>query len=197
MPELIDPREEKACQLRASGKTQVDAYYEVFDGPRESNNSSRFFRKDYIKIRVAEIKRRRATLADLDDAWVLKRLKRVADANLDDYFARNPQNQRVAIDLTEVDREQMANLQEVSVDEFIDGPRDDPDRIRRTKLKLEPRLPALKMIGDWLGMWAPTKIAPTNPEGDAPYDPLEVNDEQRVAAIEAFLARVKVKTEAA
>jgi hypothetical protein len=43
----------------------------------------------------------------------------------------------------------------------------------------------------------PQKVAPTNPEGDAPYDPLEINDEQRIAAIEAFIARVKVKTGAA
>jgi|SRR5882672_349922 len=195
MPELIDPREEKACQLRASGKTQVDAYYEVFDGPRESNNSSRFFRKDEIKSRVEEIKRRRAVLADLDEAWVLKRLKRAADANLDSFFGRNQDGHRIGIDLTAVDSELMGALNEVTVDEFLDGPRDDPDRIRRTKLKLEPRLKALELIGNWLGMWKPQKIAETNPEGDGPPLAPNITDEDRIRALAVLLARQK--TEAA
>lgn len=51
-----------------------------------------------------------------------------------------------------------------------------------------------KMIPEAL---VPQKIAPTNPEGDSAYDPGEITDEQRIAAFEAFLAKVKRKTEAA
>src|SRR5882672_9019144 len=168
MPELIDPREEKACQLRASGKKQADAYYEVFDGPPESNNQSRFFRKDYVKARVEEIKRRRAVLADLDDAWVLRQLKAIAkngeligDANLDDYFMHTEDGRRIGIELTDVPRDKMAALDEVTVEQYIEGPRDDPSTIKKTKIKLKAptgAMTAAKMIGDWLGMWAPAKM---------------------------------------
>src|SRR5216684_2078013 len=180
MPELIDPREENACQLRASGKTQLDAYNAAFEVPDDSkaNNSSRFFRKPEIRGRVTAIKRRRATLADLDEGFVLHHLKAIAkngaligNANLDDYFERTKDGKRIGIDLTDVPRAKMAALDEVTIEQYTEGPRDDPQTIKRTKIKLKPpagAMTAAKLIGDWLGMWAPTKIAPTNPAGDGP-----------------------------
>lgn len=171
MPELVHPIEEKACQLRAAGKTQLAAYNEAFEVPEDSkaNNSSRFFRRADVKARVEAIKARRAILADLDDAWVIKRLKRMADANLDDFFAHSEDGRRFGIELEDVDRDKMAALQEVTVDEFLDKAGDDPERIRRTKIKLEPRLQALELIGKWLGMW-PNKVALTNPDGTGPVE---------------------------
>jgi hypothetical protein len=180
MPELEDTREEEACNLRASGKTQKDAFEAVFkDNPdSKANNSSRFFRQDYIKVRVAEIKRRRAVLADLDDAWVLKQLKAIAkqgeligNANLDDYFHHNAEGQRIGIELADVPRAKMAALEEVTIEQSTKGSKDDLETIVKTKIKLKAptgAMTAAKMIGDWLGMWAPTKIAPTNPAGDGP-----------------------------
>lgn len=182
MPELIDPREEEACQLRASGKTQKEAFDEVFkpDPESKANNSSRFFRRDDVKARVAEIKRRRAVLADLDDAWVLKQLKAIAGqgeligkANLDDFFVHTADGKRVGIELTDVPRAKMAALEEVTIEQFTEGPKDDPQTVRRTKIKLKATTGAIaanKLIGDWLGMWAPTKIAPTNAKGDGPAE---------------------------
>jgi hypothetical protein len=207
MPELIDPREEKACQLRASGKTQLDAYNAAFEVPDDSkaNNSSRFFRRDDAKIRVSEIKRRRAVLADLDEAWVLKQLKAIAkngeligNANLDDYFVHTENGRRIGIELTDVPRKKMAALDEVTVEQYTEGPRDDPQTVKRTKIKLKTPVGATRaaeLIGDWLGMWAPTKIAPTNPQGDGPPLAPEITDADRVRALENLLARQK--TEAA
>jgi hypothetical protein len=181
MPDLINPREEKACQLRAAGKTQLDAFNEAFEIADDSkaNNSSRFFRQDYVRVRVAEIKRRRAVLADLDEAWVLRQLKAIAkngellgDANLDDYFYHTEDGRRVGIELTDVPRAKMAALDEVTVEQYTEGSRDDLQTIKRTKIKLKSpsgAMTAAKMIGDWLGMWAPTKIAPTNPDGTEGY----------------------------
>jgi hypothetical protein len=211
MPELINPREEKACDLRAKGKTQLEAYNEAFDVPADSkaNNSSRFFRRDDIKVRVAEIKRRRAVLADLDDAWVLKQLKAIAkqgeligNANLDDYFVHTDDGRRIGIELTDVPRAKMAALDEVLIEQTKEGPRDDPTTIVKTKIKLKSptgAMTAAKLIGDWLGMWAPQKIAPTNPDGDGPATVLmgDITDTDRAKALAAFMARVKMKPDAA
>ncbi len=202
MPELIDPREEKACQLRASGKTQLDAYSEAFEVSADSkaNNSSRFFRQDYVKVRVAEIKRRRAVLADLDDAWVLRQLKAIAkngvtigEANVDDFFVHTEDGKRIGIELTDVPRAKMAALDEVTIEQYVDGPRDNPQTIKRTKIKLKSptgAMTAAKMIGDWLGMWAPTKIAPTTPEGEM-LPIMDISDEDRARALAAFVAKTK------
>jgi len=49
---------------------------------------------------------------------------------------------------------------------------------------------AAKMIGDWLGMWAPTKIAPTTPEGEM-LPIMDISDEDRARALAAFVAKTK------
>jgi hypothetical protein len=80
MPELVNPRHERACQLRASGKTQLDAYNQAFEVSENANgnNSSRFFKRSEIRARVDEIKRRRAVMADIDEVFVLEQLKSIA-----------------------------------------------------------------------------------------------------------------------
>ncbi len=180
MPELVDPVEEIACQLRASGKAQVEAFNEAFKVAPDSkaNNSSRFFRRDDVKVRVAEIKRRRAVLADLDEAWVLRQLKAIAkqgeligNANLDDFFVHAEDGKRIGIDLTDVSRAKMAALEEVTIEQYTEGAKDDAQTIKRTKIKMKSpsgAMTAAKLIGDWLGMWAPQKVAPTNSDGDGP-----------------------------
>jgi hypothetical protein len=179
MPELVHPTEEKACQLRASGKTQLAAYFEAFEVPHDSkaNNSSRFFRRADVRARVNEIKRRRAVLADLDDAWVLRQLKAIAkngeligDSNLDDYFTHTEDGRRIGIDLTDVPRAKMAGLEEVTVEQYMEGSRDDPETIKRTKIKLRSAastIQAAELIGKWLGMW-PNKMALTDEKGEGP-----------------------------
>jgi hypothetical protein len=177
MPVLDNPQHEKACLLRASGETQVDAYAQAFDQSEDSgaNNSSRFFRQPYIRARVTEIKARRTTLADLNEAWVLVNLKAIAknakaigDANLDDFFGRYADGRRAGIDLSEVPRSKMAALDEVTVEEYMDGSGEDAERIKRTKVKLrssnEARA-ALELIGKHLGMW-PSKVGVSDPNGD-------------------------------
>lgn len=165
MPVLDDPIQEKACELRATGSTQVDAYAIAFDQPEDSgaNNSSRFFRQPHIRARVTEIKARRTLLADLNEAWVLVNLKAIAknataigNANLDDFFARTEDGQRLGINLSDVSRAKMAVLEEVTIEEYMEGKGESAERIKRTKVKLrssnEARA-ALELIGKHLGMW--------------------------------------------
>lgn len=179
MPELDDPQHENACQLRASGASQLDAYAEAFGQAPDSgaNNSSRFFRQHQIKARVTEIKARRTLLADLNEAWVLVQLKAIAknaraigDANLDDFFAHSKDGKRLGIDLSDVSRAKMAVLEEVTVEEYLEGKGEAQERVKRTKVKLrssnEARA-ALELIGKHLGMW-PSKMALTDPSGENP-----------------------------
>ena len=151
MAELEDPQQELACQKRAEGISQKDAYSAA--GYADGKNGPRFFRQKHVATRVREIVARRAVLADLDDAWVLLRLKRIADGNLDDYFAHNAAGERLGIDLASVPRERMAVLAEVTQEVFVDGDKDDPDTIKRTKIKMLQPVTALELIGKHIGMW--------------------------------------------
>lgn len=199
MAVLENPQHEKACQLRAGGMTQADAYAQAFGQSEESgaNNSSRFFRQDAIRDRVAEIRRWRSAMADLDEAWVLVQLKAVAknakaigDANLDDYCAKYADGTRGGIDLSSVPRAKMALLEEVTVEEYVEGRGEAAERIKRTKIKLRNAqstgcLAALDMIGKHLGMWK-EKLEHTGKDGG----PIEVtSDADRVRALKAFMAR--------
>jgi hypothetical protein len=145
MLELVDPREERACQLRAGGKTQRDAYNAAFKVPQESkaNNSSRFFKRLEIRTRVDAIKRRRATLADLDDAFVLRQLKAIAGNGeaLGEYIA-----------------------------EIVKKRPDDAQGFQGAIVKLRAIngvVQANELLGKWLGMWK-DKVGRTNPTGAGP-----------------------------
>jgi hypothetical protein len=161
MSELANPRHEKACQLRADGKPQAAAYNEAFEVSEDANgsNASRFFKRFDIRTRVDEIKHRRAVLAELDCGWVLQRLMAVAknaEANLDDYFVRNADGERIGIDLSQVPREKMAAIEEVTVEETIEGKGEGAVRIRRTKIKLRSAsaaIQAAELLGRYLGLW--------------------------------------------
>jgi hypothetical protein len=137
MPELANPRHEHACQLRASGKTQLEAYNEAFEVSEGSsgNNSSRFFNRVEIRTRVDEIKHRRAVLADLDDAFVLHQLSAIAKNG-----------------------ELLGNR----IEQFIAKPHHDAQEIQGLTLTLRSAtavVQANELLGKYLGMWS-DKSAP-------------------------------------
>jgi hypothetical protein len=142
MAGLENPRRERACELRASGKSQVEAYnlaFEVSDG----SNASRFFKQSDVKARVREIVRRRSTLADLDEAWVLMQLKAIAGNG-------------VALG--------------DCIDKFMRGENGDPRVLQSTMVKfraIASVVQANELIGKFLGMWK-DKAGLTNPTGDGP-----------------------------
>jgi phage terminase small subunit len=165
-----------ACQLRAGGESQRAAYRVAFrtrEGSK-ANNSSSFFKRSGIRARVAELVRRRAVLAELDDGWVLMQLKAVAEngvaignANIDDYFEKDAAGVRLGINLASVSADKMAALDEVTIEEFVDGRGEEARTVRRTRIKLRSAanvIAACELIGRWLRMWkegaAPPSIEP-------------------------------------
>jgi hypothetical protein len=62
------------------------------------------------------------------------------------------------------------------------------------RVQIEPphRLNAFSQLRDMHGMKAPTKIAPTNPAGDKPYE--SVSDAERIRALAALMARNQTET---
>ena len=176
MAELEDPQQELACQKRADGLSQKAAY--AASGYADGKNGPRFFRQKQVAKRVREIVARRAVLADLDDAWVLARLKRIADVNLDDYYAHNDKGERIHIDLTQVPREKMAALAEVYEEIVLEKhgvEENEFDRIRKTRIKPISSVAAIELIGKHIGMWpnrSQAQKAADDEAGRMPYDDL-------------------------
>lgn len=89
MPQLTDPRWEKACQLRADGG-DIRASYEGAGYTGKPSVATKFFQRDDIRRRIAEIQddhfqgQRKATemavkKASLDEAWIIERAKYVVE----------------------------------------------------------------------------------------------------------------------
>jgi hypothetical protein len=162
MPQLENSRHEKARQLRAGGKSQVDDYNEAFE-VSNGINASRFFRRLEVRARVDELVRRRAVLAELDDAWVLRQLKAIAknreligNANLNDYFVRNHVEQLIGIDLSNIPPQKIAALEEVAFEQVVERQGGDRQTTRRAKIKLRSAaavIQANELIGRYLGLW--------------------------------------------
>lgn len=196
---LKDARQEQACVYRADGLSQVDAYQSA--GYSDSNNASRFFRQPHIRARVKQRRDYRTVMADLDHVWVLKQFKAIArngellgKANLDDYFSHNAEGERIGIDLSDVPRSKMAALCEVTVEQYTEGPRDDPQTIKRTKIRLKPAaevIQAAELIGKHLGMFV-NKHELTGKDG-GPIETTAVSDKDRARALAAFVARTRVE----
>ena len=132
------------------------AYAEAKFAVGASWNSSRFFRQPHIAARVNEIKARRALLADLDDAWVLRRQKPIADANADDFYAHCPETgRRLHLDIAGVPREKMAAVSEIIEEVILEPEGDRVQVVRRTRIKIatSSRDTALELIGRHIGMW--------------------------------------------
>lgn len=66
------------------------------------------------------------------------------------------------------------------------------DNYKPDEIKASDQIKALEMLCKVNGLFAPTKVAPTNPEGTEPWSGT-VTDEDRVKALEAFLAKIKLK----
>lgn len=177
MDVLKNPKHERLAQLRAEGRSQRESYRIAYDVESDQANAVRMFRQPDIKERVAYLIRRRAVLADLDEVWVLMQLKAIAkagvtigNANLDDYFVKNAAGERLGIDLTLVPIEKMAALEEVTVEEFVEGRGEEARTVRRTKIKLRSAanvIAAAELIGKHLRMWK-EGLGMTDPLGTGP-----------------------------
>jgi hypothetical protein len=99
----------------------------------------------------------------LDEAFVLRQLKAIAkngevlgNANLNDCFVRNDAGQLIGIDLSNVPPRKIAALEEVTVEQVVEGRGEDRQAVRRTKIKLRSAaavIQANELLGRYLGLW--------------------------------------------
>lgn len=109
--------------------------------------------KPVIAEAIAEGRAKLSERTEIDQDWVLKRLARMADANIKDYV-RVDGDGLAQIDLTEVTRDQFAAVTEITSDRVKSGRGEDQEtETVRTKLKLSDQQAALEKIGRHLGMF--------------------------------------------
>ena len=105
---------------------------------------------------AAEISRRQnAMSAKLEDVGeqVTRELMRMSFANMQDYMKPGPHGEPM-LDFSKLTRDQAAALQEVTVEEFIDG-RSDKRQVRRVKFKLADKARNIELLCRRLALFPP------------------------------------------
>jgi hypothetical protein len=129
------------------------------------NNARRLANSPQVRARIRELGDLAAKLAGIDAGWAMLKLKELVDANLDDYMRRTDGGDRV-LDLNSPSREQIGWLSELQQEEATED--DGATHVRKVKIKLHPKIDAIRLMADIGGWKSPAKIAPTNVVGDGP-----------------------------
>lgn len=82
----------------------------------------------------------------IDD--VIEELRRIGFSNIANFTRVN--DGEAYVDLSAATPEQMATVQEITSDVYMEGRGDDAREVKRTKLKLHPKLPALTTLLQYL-----------------------------------------------
>lgn len=147
----------------SNGEDAAKAYREVYSQVANNNTCSiegrRLLRHPLIAPLVAEARAMgaRQISAVMDRyAVTVERVKgelaRIAFANMLDYMRIDDDGQP-HFDASKLTPAQAAAIQEITVEEFMDGKGEDARPVRRTRFKLHPKRDALVDLGKHLGMF--------------------------------------------
>lgn len=161
MSQLPNTRHERFAQEIAAGKSLEDAHRAAgYKGDRRNADALRkrkdisrrihtiLHTRDHIEAKAVE---RAIERTAITKQRVLEELAKIGFANMADY-TRLVGEERV-IDLSETTRDQLAAVQEISVEDFKDGRGAGARDVRRVKLKLGDKKGALVDIGREIGMF--------------------------------------------
>jgi phage terminase small subunit len=155
MPPLLNAQHEIFAQEVAKGRQIGEAYALAGFNPHPAN-PTRLGKKRHVAERIKEIKEKAAERAAeqlvISKKRVLEELEKIAFANMADFMTVGASGEPV-LNWRDLTHDQAAALQEVTVDEYIEGRGDNARQVRRVKFKLAPKQPALEKIGIELGMF--------------------------------------------
>jgi phage terminase small subunit len=155
MPPLLNAQHEIFAQEVAKGRQIGEAYALAGFNPHPAN-PTRLGKKRDVAERIKEIKEkateRVAEQLVISKKRVLEELAKIAFANMADFMTVGASGEPV-LNWRNLTHDQAAALQEVTVDEYIEGRGDNARQVRRVKFKLAPKQPALEKIGIELGMF--------------------------------------------
>src|SRR5260370_24843544 len=153
-------KQARFVELYLAGGNAAKAYREAYSSTASSQSVAReghrLLKHPKIAPFLAEAEARaRAALVQAANRYAVSRernvaeLARMAYANLED-FTRQVGEERV-IDLSGATRDQLAALQEITVEDYLDGRGKDARQVRRTKIKLADKRGAIERLNKMFG----------------------------------------------
>ena len=156
MPVLKNVRHERFAQELAKGTFATKAH-EIAGYKSNDGNASALAAKPEIQARIKEIMEKSATRAEISIARVLTELGKLGFSNIDDYITIGADGLPF-VDMSAVDRDQLAAVQEVIVETRLESEINEAGEreavpVRKVRFKLADKRMALVDIGRHLGMF--------------------------------------------
>ena len=117
--------------------------------------------KPSILAAIQEGMDKRAAGTEITAEKVLRELALIGFANMADFMSIDDDG-NACVDLANLTREQAAAIQEIVVDEYVDGRGEDAREVKRVRFKLADKKGALVEIGRHLGMFSDGKGTSVN-----------------------------------
>ena len=189
MPPLANAQHEIFAQQVAKGRKIGEAYALAGFNPHPAN-PTRLRNNRRVTERITEIREKASKLAaerlEISKQRVLEELAKIGFANMADFMTVGPSGEPV-LNWQDLTRDQAAALQEVTVDEYVEGRGEDARQVRRVKFKLAPKQAALEQIGIELGMF----VKRTDNRHLVERRFSQMSPEEQEAAAEELLAEVR------
>lgn len=114
--------------------------------------ASRFMRRPDVRKRVQALMDARAEKLEISAEKVLQEIAALAFANHADFLTIQDDGSAV-IDLTALTRQHLAAIQEITVDEYVEGKGEAARNVKRVKLKLHDKGVNLERLGKHLKLF--------------------------------------------
>lgn len=103
---------------------------------------------------IVQAQGRELARAEITPDRVIQEMARIGFANMGDFITVQSDGSAV-LDLTVAQKrpDLMAAIQEITVDEYTEGRGDAARDVKRVRVKLHPKIPALEKLGEHLGIW--------------------------------------------
>lgn len=105
-----------------------------------------------IKAELAKRQERVANLLEISAASVLRELALMGFANMLDYITPR-EDGSATVNLSKLNRDQAAAVQEVTVDTYMDGHGDEAREVKRIRFKLADKRGSLELLGKHLKLF--------------------------------------------
>lgn len=127
------------------------------------SQASRLLRHVKVQSEVSRRQAERSKRCEITADKVLKELAMLGFANMKNYMRAGP-NGDPYLDFSDLTEEQTAALQEVTVEDYVDGRGEDAREVKRVRFKLADKRAALVDIGKHLGMFK-ERVEHSGPDG--------------------------------
>lgn len=142
------------ASARSAGKAITEVLGTQVDNSERANA---MLQKPHVQRAIHERANEIALKFNVEANSVVKEVANIAFANMSNYLHITDGGDPY-IDLSNCTFDQLAAIQEVTVEDFTEGRGDDARDVRRIKLKLHPKLDALEKLMKYLQLYAPERV---------------------------------------